>query len=84
MYEKEEVNENEVKQFAEEIWAFFEINSTKNNTGINVLFMHAANKFVAPNYNGKAGELKEENNLGNGNIKLEEKEQKIQKKKTWC
>jgi small GTP-binding protein len=84
MYEKEQVNENEGKQFAEQIGAFFEITSAKNNTGITDLFMHAANKFVDPNYKGKTGESKEENNPGNGSIKLEEKEHKTQKKKSWC
>ena len=84
MYDKEVVTENEGKQFAEQIGAFFEITSAKNNTGITDLFMHAANKFVDPNYKGKTGESKEENNPGNGSIKLEEKEYKTQKKKAWC
>ena len=82
MYEKEEVNENEAKQFAESIGAFFEITSAKNNTGINDLFMKAANKYVNPNSKGDLGEEKEKSN--SGNVKLDEKEQKTKKKKSWC
>ena len=50
MYEKEDVSENEGKEFAEQIGAFFEMTSAKNNTGINDLFMNAAQRFFDPNY----------------------------------
>jgi len=82
MYEKEEVNENEGKEFAESIGAFFEITSAKNNTGINELFDTASNKFVYPN--GNSNEQKDQKELGNESVKLDEKEHKVQKKKTWC
>ena len=82
MYEKEEVSENDAKQFAESIGAFFEITSAKNNTGINDLFMNAANRFVDPNFKGKIGEAKESGDTNN--VKLDDKEHKTHKKKSWC
>ena len=82
MYEKEEVNENEGKEFAESIGAFFDITSAKNNTGINELFDTASNKFVYPN--GNSNEQKDQKELGNETVKLDEKEHKVQKKKSWC
>ena len=81
MYEKEEVSENEAKQFAEKIGAFFEITSAKNNTGINDLFNNAANKFVDPTYKSSSGEVKEQK--GEGTVVLEQKEHK-EKKKGCC
>ena len=82
MYEKEEVNENEGKAFAESIGAFFEITSAKNNTGINELFETASNKFVYPN--GNSNEQKDQKESGNESVKLDEKEHKVQKKRSWC
>ena len=82
MYEKEDVNENEGKEFAESIGAFFEITSAKNNTGINELFDTASKKFVYPN--GNLNEQKDQKELGNESVKLDEKEHKAQKKKSWC
>ena len=82
MYDKEEVNESEGKAFAESIGAFFEITSAKNNTGINELFDTASNKFVYPN--GTSNEQKDQKELGNESVKLDEKEHKVQKKRSWC
>ena len=82
MYDKEEVNESEGKAFAESIGAFFEITSAKNNTGINELFDTASNKFVYPN--GTSNEQKDPKELGNDSVKLDEKEHKVQKKRSWC
>ena len=82
MYEKEEVNESEGKAFAESIGAFFEITSAKNNTGINELFNTSSNKFVYPN--GTSNEQKDQKELGNDSVKLDEKEHKVQKKRSWC
>ena len=84
MYEKEEVNENEAKEFAEKIGAFFEITSAKNNTGITDLFMNAANRFVDPNYKGNSGEGKDQGEQGDGNIKLDDKQKKKEKKRGCC
>ena len=82
MYEKEEVNENEGREFAESIGAFFEITSAKNNTGINELFDSASKKFVYPN--GNSSEPKEQKETGTENVKLDEKEHKTQRKRSWC
>ena len=82
MYDKEEVNESEGKAFAESIGAFFEITSAKNNTGINELFNTSSNKFVYPN--GTSNEQKDQKELGNDSVKLDEKEHKVQKKRSWC
>ena len=84
MYEREEVSENDAKEFAESKGAFFEITSAKNNTGINELFMNAANRFVDPNYKGNSEEGKEQSEQGEGTIKLEENDNKKEKKKGCC
>ena len=84
MYEREEVSENDAKEFAESKGAFFEITSAKNNTGINELFMNAANRFVDPNYKGNPDEEKEQSEQGEGTIKLEENDNKKEKKKGCC
>ena len=71
-YDKEEVSEAEARQFADKIGAFFEITSAKNNTGINDLFMCAANKFVDPNYKRE--------NPAEGTVVLEDADTKNKKK----
>ena len=81
MYEKEEISENEAKAFADQIGAFFEITSAKNNTGINELFMSAANRIVDPNYkDSEESKERTENDEGN-NIKLDDKGHKKEKRK---
>ena len=84
MYEREEVNENDAKEFAESKGAFFEITSAKNNTGINELFMNAANRFVDPNFKSNSDEEKQQADQGEGNIKLEENDNKKEKKRGFC
>ena len=84
MYEREEVNENDAKEFAESKGAFFEITSAKNNTGINELFMNAANRFVDPNFKSNSDEEKQQAEQGEGNIKLEENDNKKEKKRGFC
>ena len=83
MYEKEEVNENDARQFAESIGAFFEITSAKNNTGITDLFMNAANRFVDPNFKGNSDST---NNAdpANNTLKLEDKDLKKERKRGCC
>ncbi len=84
MYDKEEVNENEAKQFAEKIGAFFGITSAKNNTGINDLFMNAANKFVDPNYKINSEESKDKTESREGTVKLDNRDLNKEKKKGCC
>ena len=83
MYDKEEVNENEAKQFAEKIGAFFGITSAKNNTGINDLFMNAANKFVDPNYKTNSEESKDKGEYKEGTVKLDNKNLNKERRR-WC
>ena len=83
MYDREEVNENEAREFAEKIGAFFVITSAKNNTGINDLFMNAANLFIDPNYKGTSGEANQSGSTAD-TIKLDEQEVKREKKKQCC
>ena len=82
MYEKEEVNENDAKQFAESIGAFFQITSAKNNTGIQDLFMDAANRFVNPDFKGSSDS--KDNQEASKTVKLDNKDLKKDKKKGCC
>ena len=82
MYEKEEVNENDAKQFAESIGAFFQITSAKNNTGIQDLFMDAANRFVNPDFKGSSDS--KDNQETSKTVKLDNKDLKKDKKKGCC
>ena len=84
MYDKEEVNENEAKQFAEKIGAFFGITSAKNNTGINELFMNAANKFVDPNYKINSEDSKDKGESREGTVKLDNRALNKEKKRGCC
>ena len=84
MYDKEEVNENEAKQFAEKIGAFFGITSAKNNTGINDLFMNAANKFVDPNYKTNSEESKDKGEYKEGTVKLDNKDLNKERRRGCC
>ena len=83
MYDREEVNENEAREFAEKIGAFFVITSAKNNTGINDLFMNAANRFVDPNFKGTSGEANQSGSTAD-TIKLDEQEIKKERRKACC
>ena len=83
MYDREEVNENEAREFAEKIGAFFVITSAKNNTGITDLFMNAANLFVDPNYKGNSGEGNVTGSTAD-TIKLGDKEDKRERRRQCC
>ena len=80
MYEKEEVTENEGKEFAEQIGAFFEMTSAKNNTGINDLFMNAAQRFFDPDYKQNPEDGKD-NIESEGKVKLDSNAQKNQRRR---
>ena len=80
MYEKEEVTENEGKEFAEQIGAFFEMTSAKNNTGINDLFMNAAQRFFDPDYKQNSEDGKD-NIESEGKVKLDSNAQKNQRRR---
>ena len=55
LYEEEEVQENEAREFAESVGAVFELTSAANNTGINELFMICGYKHLDPNFKPKLG-----------------------------
>ena len=46
--------------------------------------MNAANRFVDPNYKGNSGEGKDQGEQGDGNIKLDDKQNKKEKKRGCC
>jgi len=84
LYEKEDVNENEAREFAKSIGAIFALTSAQNNSGINELFHDVGNKYLDPNFQQKLEEENEEKvQEGQTNIVLDKKEvgQKTQKKK---
>ena len=69
LYEKEEVNENEARNFANQINAIFFLNSALNNSGINDLFKNVVHKIIDPSFDYlKDRNLIEDRN--NKNIKL--------------
>jgi len=83
LYEQEEVNENQAREFAQSIGAIFALTSAQNNSGINELFRDVGNKYLDPNFQQKLEEEKEEKKQeGQTNIVLDKKEaEKPQKKK---
>jgi Ras-related protein Rab-22 len=81
LYNKEEVKEEDGKQFADKIGAIFELTSAKNNTGINDLYMNIAEKYLNSKiYQDKNKEVekeKEENeNSISFNLNKKDKEKK--------
>ena len=60
LFEREEVTEEEGKELAKEMGAFFKLTSPKEKIGINELFQTVGYKVLPilfPNYKGKKGEL---------------------------
>jgi len=88
LYEKEEVNENEARKFAESIGAIFALTSAQTNSGINELFRDVGNKYLDPNFQQKLQSENEEKNPDgkNNNIVLDKKEDNKpeKKKKSFC
>ena len=88
LYEKEEVNENEAREFAESIGAIFALTSAQTNSGINELFRDVGNKYLDPNFQQKLQNENEEKNPDgkNNNIVLDKKEDNKpeKKKKSFC
>jgi Ras-related protein Rab-22 len=88
LYEKEEVNENEAREFAASIGAIFALTSAQNNSGISELFRDVGNKYLDPNFQQQMQiENEEKNPEGkNNNIVLDKKEENKpeKKKKSFC
>jgi len=88
LYEKEEVNENEAREFAASIGAIFALTSAQSNSGINELFHDVGNKYLDPNFQQKLQTENEEKNPEgkNNNIVLDQKEDNkpAKKKRSFC
>ena len=88
LYEKEEVNENEAREFAASIGAIFALTSAQNNSGITELFRDVGNKYLDPNFQQQLQiENEEKNPEGKyNNIVLDKKEENKpeKKKKSFC
>ena len=88
LYEKEEVNENEAREFAASIGAIFALTSAQSNSGINELFHDVGNKYLDPNFQQKLQTENEEKNPEgkNNNIVLDKKEDNkpAKKKRSFC
>ena len=83
LYEKEEVNENEAREFAASIGAIFALTSAQNNSGITELFRDVGNKYLDPNFQQQMQMENEEKNPEgkNTNIVLDKKEENKPEKK---
>ena len=58
LYEKQKVDNNDGKAFAEEINALFQTTSALSNSGINNLFENLGKKIIIPNYDYKKNNQK--------------------------
>ena len=59
LYESQQVNEEEAKEFAKTINAIYQSTSAKSNSGIATLFDNIGHKFFDPNFNTNEIESKE-------------------------
>ena len=81
MYEHEEVEENEGKEFAKELNAIFQKTSAKESTGIEDLFAKIGKEFLDPSGTEGTNPTKNDAKDDKKNIKLSGGEiNKIQKK----
>ena len=76
LFEEEEVNDKDAKEFAKSINAGFYLTSAKSNTEISNLFKESGKKYIDPNYdlekgnNAKYNNNKDKNNDKEKNIKI--------------
>ena len=85
LYEKEEVNEEEARKYAEEINSLYKLVSAQNGEGINDIFKMVGERLLTEKFLQK---IKEENNVNNNrnsikNIMVEDSKA-VKKKKKWC
>ena len=73
LYDREEVPEQEAREFAKSIGAVFSLTSAQNNTGINELFKKLAKKFLNQTY--QIIEPDEENQMQNLEKNQEQKQE---------
>ena len=89
LYDKEQVDENEAKAYADKIGAIFKSTSALSNTGIDTLFNHLGRKLLDPKFDYQeedrrlAEEYKKEQETinGGGKVKLEDAKNKSNHKK---
>jgi len=90
MYADEEVDENEVKNFADELNAIFQKTSAKSSNGIEDLFVKIGKKFLNPKSDsptgGPSGNTNKNGpkNDGKQNIQLNKKNSGGKQKKGCC
>ena len=89
MYADEEVDETEVKTFADDLNAIFQKTSAKSSNGIEDLFVKIGKKFLNPKSDGSTGPTPNTNKSGqkndkNQNIQLDKKNSGGKQKKGCC
>ena len=77
LYDDEEVKEEEGREFAEKIGAFYKLTSASSNQGIEELFKTVGNRFLDPNYSFNTSGK-------NKNLKIGGDTPNIKKKKKCC
>ena len=85
LYEKEEVNEEEARKYAEEINSLYKLVSAQNGEGINDIFKMVGERLLTEEFLQK---IKEENNANNNRNSIKnimaENTKEIKKKKKCC
>ena len=64
LYEKEEVNEDEARQYAESIGAEFQLVSAKSGQNVTLLFEKVVRVFLGPEFTVKVEEMKKDKGEG--------------------
>ena len=87
LYDKEQISEQEVKDYANSIGAIFKSTSALSNTGIDILFQHLGKKYLDPKFDYQeedrrlAEEYKKEQDKQNGKVRLEDAKKDTPEKK---
>ena len=76
LFEEEQVNSKDAKEYAKSIGAGFYLTSAKSNLEISKLFIEAGKKYIDPNYNSESGNKA---NIINNNKNDKENNIKIKK-----
>ena len=78
LYDKEEVDENEAREYAKKIGAKFILTSAKNDSGINELFKYVAEEYLKTDFQDK---LNANRRIEDGDVDLIKDQSKSLKKK---
>jgi len=82
LFEDEEVDEEEVKQFAKEIGAYHRLMSSLTGDGVKEVFNYIGRKLIDPNYDENNNDNKDNNNHCENSFKLNKKH--LKKKNNPC